>query len=68
MDKLYFNEEHLMLRDMVREFAINEVRPLSAKIDKESIFPQENIKKNDELNHVDSLDFFLNDDEINKKN
>ncbi len=29
---------------------------------------QENIKKNDELNHVDSLDFFLNDDEINKKN
>ena len=29
---------------------------------------QENIKKNDELNHIDTLDFFLNDDEINKKN
>ena len=27
---------------------------------------QKNIKKNDELNHVDSLDFFLNDDEINR--
>ena len=49
MDKLYFKEEHLMLRDMVREFAVNEVRPLGAKIDKESIFPQENIKKMSEL-------------------
>ena len=29
---------------------------------------QKNIKKNDELNHVDSLDFFLNDDEINRWN
>jgi TRAP-type mannitol/chloroaromatic compound transport system permease small subunit len=29
---------------------------------------QEIIKKNDELNRIDSLDFFLNDDEINKKN
>ena len=29
---------------------------------------QENIEKNNELNHIDSLDFFLNDDEINKKN
>jgi len=27
---------------------------------------QKNTKKNDELNHVDSLDFFLNDDEINR--
>ena len=28
---------------------------------------QENIKKNDGLNSTDSLDFFLNDDELNKK-
>ena len=49
MDNLYFTEEHLMLRDMVREFAINEVRPLSANIDKQSIFPGENIKKMAEL-------------------
>ena len=49
MDNLYFTEEHLMLRDMVREFAINEVRPLSANIDKQSIFPEKNIKKMAEL-------------------
>jgi|TARA_Y100000996_G_scaffold78005_1_gene52740 alkylation response protein AidB-like acyl-CoA dehydrogenase len=49
MDNLYFTEEHLMLRDMVREFAINEVRPLSANIDKQSIFPEQNIKKMAEL-------------------
>ncbi|SVE06461.1 uncharacterized protein METZ01_LOCUS459315, partial [marine metagenome] len=49
MDKLYFKEEHIMLRDMVREFAINEVRPISPKIDKESIFPEANIKKMSEL-------------------
>ena len=49
MDSLYFTEEHLMLRDMVREFAINEVRPISPDIDKNSIFPEENIKKMAEL-------------------
>ena len=38
-----------MLRDMVREFAINEVRPASSKIDKDSIFPEENINKMSEL-------------------
>lgn len=49
MDKLYFTEEHLMLRDMVREFAINEVRPISQDIDKKSKFPEDNIKKMAEL-------------------
>ncbi len=49
MENLYFTEEHIMLRDMVREFAINEVRPTSQKIDKDSIFPEENIKKMSEL-------------------
>lgn len=49
MDNLYFTEEHLMLRDMVRDFAINEVRPISSDIDKKSIFPEENIKKMAEL-------------------
>ena len=38
-----------MLRDMVKEFAINEVRPVSSKIDKESVFPADNIKKMAEL-------------------
>tara|TARA_A100001011_G_scaffold295206_1_gene307495 strand:- start:3640 stop:4800 length:1161 start_codon:yes stop_codon:yes gene_type:complete len=49
MDKLYFKEEHLMLREMVREFAVKEIRPLSSDIDKKSIFPKENIKKMAEL-------------------
>ena len=49
MDNLYFKEEHIMLRDMVKDFAVNEVRPISGDIDKKSIFPQENIKKMSEL-------------------
>ena len=49
MDNLYFSEEHLMLRQMVRDFAINEVRPISPIIDKESKFPEQNIKKMSEL-------------------
>ncbi len=38
-----------MLRDMVKDFAVNEVRPISGDIDKKSIFPEENIKKMSEL-------------------
>ena len=49
MSWIYFNEEHIMLRNMVRDFAINEVRPLAREIDKKSIFPEENIKKMAEL-------------------
>ena len=49
MDSLYFKEEHIMLRDMVKDFAVNEVRPISGDIDKKSIFPEENIKKMSEL-------------------
>ena len=37
-----------MLRDMVREFAVNEVRPLAKQIDKGE-FPKENISKMAEL-------------------
>ena len=44
----YFKDEHFLLRDMVREFAINEVRPNAKKIDT-GIFPKENIKKMSEL-------------------
>ena len=49
MDKLYFNEEHLMLREMVREFAQNEVKPLAQQIDKSGEFPQESVDKMAEL-------------------
>ena len=33
MDKLFFKEEHEMLRNMVRDFAVNEVEPISRKMD-----------------------------------
>ena len=49
MDKLYFNEEHLMLREMVRKFAQNEVKPLAQQIDKTGEFPQKTINKMAEL-------------------
>ncbi len=31
MNWIYFNEEHLMLQKMVREFAQNEIKPLAQK-------------------------------------
>ena len=42
--KIYFKEEHILLKDMVKEFAINEIRP-NAKVVDSGIFPQENINK-----------------------
>ena len=44
-----FTEEQLMLRDMVREFARNEIEPLAAEIDETGEFPMANIKKMGEL-------------------
>jgi len=46
--KNYFNDEHTLLRDMVREFAINEIRPNAQNIDT-GVFPLENIQKMAEL-------------------
>ena len=46
--KIYFNEEHILLRDMVREFAINEIRPHAQNVDTGQ-FPIESIKKMSEL-------------------
>jgi len=45
----YFNDEHLMLRDMVREFVKNEVEPIAAEIDKTMRFPEETFQKMGEL-------------------
>ncbi len=45
---IYFNDEHILLRDMVREFAINEIRPNAQSVDT-GLFPSENIKKMAEL-------------------
>lgn len=48
-DTLYFSEQHLATREMVRAFARDEVAPVAAKYDAEAKFPWDNIKKMGEL-------------------
>jgi butyryl-CoA dehydrogenase len=48
-DSLYFNEHHIAVRDMVREFARDEVAPVAAQFDASQEFPWANIKKMGEL-------------------
>src|ERR1700738_257954 len=48
-DALYFSEQHLAVRAMVREFARDEGAPVAAKFDAEAIFPWENVKRMGEL-------------------
>jgi len=45
----YFDENHLMIRDMVRDFAQNEIAPVAAGLDQSGEFPWENIAKMAEL-------------------
>ena len=45
----FFTEEQAMLRDMVRDFALNEVKPIAAEIDEAARFPTETIQKMGEL-------------------
>jgi butyryl-CoA dehydrogenase len=48
-DSLYLSEQHTAVRDMVREFAREEVAPVAAKFDATQEFPWANIKKMGEL-------------------
>lgn len=48
-DSLYFSEQHLATREMVRHFAQEEIAPVAAKLDAEAKFPWENIRKMGEL-------------------
>jgi butyryl-CoA dehydrogenase len=48
-DALYFNEQHLAVRNMVREFAVSEVAPVAAELDAKGEFPWANVKKMGEL-------------------
>tara|TARA_Y100001936_G_scaffold236659_1_gene266325 strand:- start:6986 stop:8128 length:1143 start_codon:yes stop_codon:yes gene_type:complete len=79
MNWIYFNEEHLMLQRMVKEFAINEIKPLAKKIDQEGLFPMDSIKKMAELglmgipwdtkyggNNMDTLSLVIAIEEIGK--
>ena len=79
MHSIYFNEEHLMLQKMVREFAENEIKPLAQSIDEKGTFPQESINKMAELglmgipwedkyggNNMDTLSLVIAIEEIGK--
>jgi butyryl-CoA dehydrogenase len=46
---LYFSEQHHQVRDLVREFARNEVAPVARDLDRDSAFPWENVKRMGEL-------------------
>jgi butyryl-CoA dehydrogenase len=48
-DALYFSDQHLATREMVRQFARDEVAPIAAKCDAEAKFPWESIRKMGEL-------------------
>ncbi len=48
MDR-YFDENHILIRDLVREFARNEIAPVAAGLDQRSEFPWENVRKMGEL-------------------
>lgn len=48
-DGLYFSEQHLATREMVRHFAQEEVAPVAAKFDADAKFPWDNVRKMSEL-------------------
>jgi len=48
-DALYFGEQQLAVRDMVREFARDEVAPVASAFDESQDFPWENVKRMGEL-------------------
>ncbi|MBA3557932.1 MAG: acyl-CoA dehydrogenase [Gemmatimonadaceae bacterium] len=48
-DSLYFSEQQLAVRDMVREFARVEVAPVASRLDADAEFPWDNVKKMGEL-------------------
>ena len=49
MDDLFFNQDHIMIQDMVREFAESEIMPIARKLDEEEKFPTELVKQMSEL-------------------
>jgi alkylation response protein AidB-like acyl-CoA dehydrogenase len=48
-DALYFSEQHIAVRDLVRTFAREEVAPIAAKFDAAGEFPWETVRKMGEL-------------------
>ncbi len=48
-ESIYLEEQHVATREMVRQFAREEVAPVAAKLDAEAKFPWENVKRMGEL-------------------
>jgi alkylation response protein AidB-like acyl-CoA dehydrogenase len=48
-DTLYFNDQHRQVRDLVRDFAQQVVKPTARRYDLESRFPWDNVKRMAEL-------------------
>jgi butyryl-CoA dehydrogenase len=44
-DSLYFTDQHLQVRDMVRDFAQTVVKPSARRYDRESQFPWDNVRQ-----------------------
>ncbi|MFC1550411.1 acyl-CoA dehydrogenase family protein [Candidatus Neomarinimicrobiota bacterium] len=49
MDALFFNEEHEMLQEMIRDFAKNEVEPIAQEMDLSEKIPKELVAQMGEL-------------------
>jgi len=49
MDNLFFTDEHIMIRDMVREFADTEITPVALELDEAEKFPKDLVEKMGEL-------------------
>ena len=49
MDNLFFTDEHIMIRDMVREFADTEITPVARELDEQGEFPIALVNKMGEL-------------------
>ncbi len=48
-DSLYFSEQHLQVREMVRDFSRTRIAPVARELDRTSTFPWDNIKAMGEL-------------------
>ena len=49
MDSLFFKEEHVMIQDMVRDFAKTMVEPIARELDEKEIFPKDLVRQMAEL-------------------
>ncbi len=49
MDNLFFSDDHILIQDMVRKFADQEIAPVAKELDKAEEFPERLVKKMSEL-------------------